>query len=442
MRLPLCVMASTLPPVAFSQVAIHFYRSRGLSLPISRLAIAVLVLATTLGSSGVWAAEPAPAPGVSDRLQLLGDAGAVRQWLNERGAFFQLASDHFLSAKSAGGGADRGAALGHSGSYDAFLGVDLRELVGWSGGSLLLHVKGQYDRNINADVGALSDPIDDADFDEPIYVDELWLQQNLLDDRLRFRLGFLEQQTAFDRNAYANSEDRQFLSTYLDNDGLVPLPNGLGALLILVPTPGVEVALGVADADNQPRSAGFETAFDGPDSLTGYLELELRSPLYRWGLDGAYRFGMFVDGRRLVHFDTGNSDRGHLGGYASFDQLVWREPGEGPQGLGLFCRGGYADREVNRVSGFWSIGLQYTGLVPWRDADVMGIGSYQALGSTVYRDEVAADFRRETGIELYYAIAAFPWLVITPDFQYILDPGATDHAGDVFVATLRIRLRF
>ncbi len=39
---------------------------------------------------------------------------------------------------------------------------------------------------------ALSNPIDGADFDEPIYVDELWLEQSFLRDRGRFRLGFLE----------------------------------------------------------------------------------------------------------------------------------------------------------------------------------------------------------------------------------------------------------
>ena len=78
---------------------------------------------------------------------------------------------------------------------------------------------------MNADVGALSDPIDDADFDQAAYVSELWAQQAFLDDRVRLRLGFLEQQTLFDRNLYANSEDRQFLNTFLDNNAVVPLPN-------------------------------------------------------------------------------------------------------------------------------------------------------------------------------------------------------------------------
>ena len=57
----------------------------------------------------------------------------------------------------------------------------------------------------------------------------------------------MEQQTIFDRNAFANNEDRQFLATFLDNNGVVPLPNGLAATLFLRPFPWLELALGVAD---------------------------------------------------------------------------------------------------------------------------------------------------------------------------------------------------
>jgi porin len=103
---------------------------------------------------------------------------------------------------------------------------------------------------------------------------------------------------------------------------------------------------------------------------------------------------------------------------------------------------GYADPDVNRVAWFWSFGGEVIGLVPGRRADVLGLACYQALGSHVYRDVVDPGFDRETGIELYYRIAALPWLAITPDFQYILDPGATGAADDVFVGTLRLRVTF
>ena len=166
--------------------------------------------------------------------ELLGDPGGWRSRLERLGLSLQLLYNQYLAWKPSGG-ADSEATFGTSGSYDFFARVDFEDLVGWPGLDALLHVKGQYDRNINDDVGALSNPIDDADFDEPIYVDELWLQQAFFEDRLRLRAGFFEQQTLFDRNAYANNEDRQFMSSFLDNNGVVPLPTGLGAALFVKP---------------------------------------------------------------------------------------------------------------------------------------------------------------------------------------------------------------
>jgi porin len=374
--------------------------------------------------------------------ELLGDPGGARSWLERLGIVLQLFYNQNLSGKPEGGGAHPEGEFGHSGSYDFFARVDLDALTSWPGADFLLHLKGLYDRNVNDDVGALSDPIDDADFDSPLYLDELWLDQSFFANRLRFRLGFLEQQTAFDRNAFANSEDRQFLSTALDNNPLVPLPNGLGVLAIAVPVPWLEIAVGAADADNLPGHAGFDTAFDGADSITGYLELALQSPWERDGLPGSTRLGAFLDGRALTDFRTGRSDRGHPGAWLSVDQLAYRERPEDVQGLGLFARGGWADPDVNRVAWFWSLGVQYVGALPGRDADILALGVHQSIGSGVYRDEVDPSFGRETGIELYYRVAALQWLAVTPDFQYIFDPGATGTADDAIVATLRLRVSF
>jgi porin len=407
----------------------------------ARIALAALGLLVASAAH----AEP-PRAGLDDSLlysnRLIGDPAGARSRLDRLGIELQLFYNQYLSGKPEGGGANPDAVFGHSGSYDFLTRVDLEALVGWPGADVLLHVKGQYDRNLDADVGALSDPIDDADFDAGIYVDELWIQQALFADRLRLRLGFSEQQTVFDRNAYANAEDRQFLSSFLDNNAVVPLPNGLAAMLLVVPVPWLEVALGAVDADNRPRRAGFDTAFDSIDSISGFFEVKIRSPWERRGLPGNYRLGVFVDGRELANFRSGRRQRGHVGAYLSVDQLAWRERADGHEGLGLFARAGYADPTVNRVAWFWSVGFEYVGAIPGRNRDVLGVGSYQAIGSASYRDRIDRRFERETGIECYYALRALGWLVITPDFQYIVDPGATGAAGNAFVGTLRFRLSF
>lgn len=377
-----------------------------------------------------------------DEDRLLGDPGGARSRLERLGVQLQLFYNQYLSGKPPGGGARSHGAFGTSGSYDFLARVDLESATGWPGADGLLHLKGQYQSNINEDVGALSDPVDDADFDEPVYVDELWLQQSLFDRRLRVRAGFGEQQTVFDRNAYANNEDRQFLMSYLDNSGVVPLPNALGVMLLVAPWPWLELTLGVADADNEPLSAGFDTFFDGADSLIGYLEVLVRSPLESSGLPGAWRLGVFRDGRELGSFETGRRDRGHFGFYASFDQQLWCDRRDASRRLGLFARAGHADPEVNRVAWFWSLGFEAAGPIPGRNRDVLGFGVYQTIASDSYRDEVDPGFDRETGLELYYAVQVLGWLVITPDLQYLVDPGATGRNDDAFVGSLRLRVSF
>ena len=179
------------------------------------------------------------------------------------------------------------------------------------------------------------------------------------------------------------------------------------------------------------------------------MAFQIGAPATPRSLPGTYRMGVFVDGADKTVFGrtdpaTGlpESERGHVGAYLSFDQVAYRETGNDDQGLGLFARFGYADEDVNPISWFWSVGLRYRGLLPGRPDDVLGLGSYQAIRSSRFRDTVAPDFDRETGIELYYRFDPLPWLAVTPDLQYIVNPGASDAASDAVVVLLRLRVTF
>lgn len=372
------------------------------------------------------------APASAGDARLLGDPWGARSWLDEMGVDLQLFFQTFVGTYDG--------AVRNSGSYDGFVRADLEALGLLPGATALFHYKGTYGFNVNRRVAALSDPIDDADGDEAIWVAELWLDQEIVSERVRVRAGYLDQQVSFDRNAFANSEDRQFMATYLDNNGVLPLRVGLGANLYLAPTPWLELALGTSDADNHPRRSGWDTAFDGVDSLMGYAEATLHARPA--GLPGSYRFGVFYDTKRKSVFGTQETRRGDLGGYLNFDQFLYLEPGQESQGLGVFGRWGRADPDVNRIEWFWSGGLHYEGLLPGRDADVLGLGFYGAVGSTRYRAQVDPDFEGETGMELYYKVVLTPWLHVTPDVQLILDPGGQSTASNALVGVLRLRVAF
>ena len=84
---------------------------------------------------------------------------------------------------------------------------------------------------------------------------------------------------------------------------------------------------------------------------------------------------------------------------------------------------------------------QYEGLIPTRDKDVLAFGVAQGIFADEYR-RVNALADRETVYELYYAIHVAPWLIISPDFQYITNTGGDKDDPHTAVAGLRFRMSF
>ncbi|MHC5063804.1 MAG: carbohydrate porin, partial [Planctomycetota bacterium] len=276
--------------------------------------------------------------------RLLGDLGGHRRQWEDQGVSFDLYYNAFFGI-NAKGGANTNGAQEYSHSVDLLAWADTGEMGLWSNGLAFLMAKHNSRKNINPDVGALSDPIDDADFNEPIYIDQLWYEHGWLEDRIRFRFGYLDQQVILDRNAFSNSEDVQFMSTYLDNNPIVPLKIAFGATLFVETTDSLSFLLGTADAENEIKSAGFDTAFDDFDDLMAYFEVkqQLRFDSKHGELPGNLRLGIFYDPRSRPVFGSMKRERGEVGGYFSGDQLIYREGESDEQGLGVFARYGLRD---------------------------------------------------------------------------------------------------
>ncbi len=388
---------------------------------------------------------------VKVRRNLFGDWLGLRSFLEDRGIRVSLYYTHYWGSKARGGRQASGSQR-HSGSGDLFILANLEKMGLIPGAEIFMQVKNNYGKNINTKVAALSDPFDDADFNEPFYIDQLWYQQSLFDQIFRFRLGYIDLQTFLDRNAYANSEDKQFMSTLLDNNNAtIPLKIGLGATLFVDPVDWLELVLGTVDADSKLLHTGFGTAFDDFESLMVYFEagLKTQGTAFFGSLPGKYRMGVFYDPRNKKIFGrkapvTGLpvTNGGDLGFYLSLDQMVYREGKEGSQGLGVFLRYGYRDPDMNRIAHFWSTGFQYQGLLPSRNEDACGFAVYSAIGSNRYRDAVNPDFSGETGFELYYRIQWKKYFALTPDVQWIHNPGGLESREDALVVGVRGRIAF
>ncbi len=383
-------------------------------------------------------------------LTMTGDWLGLRPALHDAGIdtnFYY--NDHFLSVL--GGGRNTGGGK-NSSTIDWFITLDLEKLGVLEDADVLVQARQQWGLSVNDFTGANQQVNDDADGDRQLYVDQLWYRQYFLDRKLSLQLGYLDFQTIIDRNVYANSEDKQFMNAALDNNPIVPSAaiTGLGAALTMSPVKWYALTLGAGDAQTVLYKPGFSTAFHDEAWFVSWMEhtLHLDIPTEDGPLPGNYRFGLVYDPRvRDVYVrprqrpDRRGNDYGF---YTSFDQMLFRE-GSGNangQGLGAFFRYAYRHEDIQRFEHFWSAGLAYTGLLPERDRDVLGFAVGQLVASDRHRARINPASGNETLYELYYAIELTPWLVLSPDFQYVNNPGADDSISHAIVGGVRVRITF
>lgn len=336
----------------------------------------------------------------------------------------------------------------NSASLDAILSLDMGKAKLIPEAEVLIHAQANWGAGVNPFVGALAQVNDDADGTIGLHVGQAWYRQHALDRRLTLTVGFLDFQTIVDRNAYANSEDKQFMHLALDNNPLLPLNIGLGAALNIRPTRWYTLTLGAGDAESVLYKPGFSTTFHDDAAFVGYLENEfsVAPQTARGALPGTYRVGVVYDPRdravllrRHEHPRTRTDQYGY---YVSVDQLILRESARDEQGLGVFGRYGYRDSRLNRTNTFWSGGLSYRGLIPGRDKDVLAFGFASQSSSSQYRHYRDDSAGSELVYELYYAVQVTPWWTITSDIEYVHRPGATSGIDDAIVAGVRMRWSF
>lgn len=408
------------------------------------------VPAATAATEGEEASEFHFWPWLMKTDRLTGDWGGVRTKLEDKGFKFSLFYNQTYGWKN-NGGAHMAYDDANSGSVDFFGQFDFQKMGLIPGGEALIQVKENWSWNINQDMvgkassDAVFHPIDDADGQHPIYIDQLWYQQNSDDKKLQFRLGYLDQQVILDRNAYANNEDKQFMNTLLDNNSaIIPLIIGPGAALFYNPFDWLSFVWTASDRDALLFHSSLDTTFDGDINFMGFFEatFKVKTPL-PWGpLPGNYRLGLLVDPRDKTSYSGTTTSGADEGFWLSFDQMVYAEPGKKSEGLGFFARYGCRQENVNRLSTFWSMGAQYQGLLPRRGNDVLGFGYYSAIGSDDYIEYQNPNFDRQNGYEAYYSIQLTPAFAVTPGGQYIVQPGGLTTRRDSWVFATRLRFSF
>lgn len=111
--------------------------------------------------------------------------------------------------------------------------------------------------------------------------------------------------------------------------------------------------------------------------------------------------------------------------------------------IGVFFKAGWADPSYNRYSQFYAGGLNYSGLIPDRVDDVLGVAvTHTKQGQFFLDDNPDLSFTAETTYEITYSAQINDWLMIQPDLQFIQYPAMSYAIPNTTVVGIRVQAEF
>ena len=294
----------------------------------------------------------------------------------------------------------------------------------WNGASAHLEFEGGHNKGIDKFLPTFS--VFNSKAGEPayFYINKFYLSQGFFQEKGFLAAGRLDLSDWFDTNKVANSGDKQFLSASLVDNLIIPFPQrGLGAMAKFKLADWFYFQSGVSDAEAVSTKVGLDNSFQG----TFFISEFGFSPKIG-GLQGNYRFIIDSDRVKLGRIDGSGNKNGDYGYALSFDQQISKR-------ITLFCRYGFADKEVRNIQHFWSCGGQLSEPIPGRKNDVFGFGLAQSIFGDDYR-QANAKASAETMYEIYYNFNAYPFVKIIPNIQVVTHPDADKESScDIVVGT-------
>jgi porin len=368
-------------------------------------------------------------------------------------------------ANNVAGGARRGTVFAGAGAAQFTL--HLHRLVGWRGARLFVFGLGT---NGGAPSGLVGDVQGVSNLQAPpgLRLEEAWLQQNLLDDRVSLLAGRYDVSTEFyfsaSGNLFVNASlgtGAAFALSGVEGPSIYPF-TAVGGRVAVKPSANSVVRVAALDGVPVDRPGGGVHLFAPGDGalLVGELAVLSRPDTaaptsdrrFRIGrgqsrpysrkiaLGGWYYTARFPDLADTLSNGAAVQRRGSGGAYAIADQPLWRASHGAPGLVMAFLQLGVADPRVNQIAGYVGGGFTMTAPFPKRAQDQLGLAVAAARNGSHFANAQGANgisVAGETAIELTY-LAQFAWIAIQPDLQYVIHPGGTRTKRNAFVPGLRI----
>lgn len=362
----------------------------------------------------------------------LEDSEKLPDWLN---AELLFAYDLMRNIKG-------GKKIGSSqlGDINLVANINLDKLDLIPGGSILFYYLGNFGGSFSKNFVGDYQIVDNIETFSTTKLYEFWYQQNLLQDKISLAFGIHDYNRDFD-------ELKLGLHLIHSSFGLgpdisqVPPSNfpttTLGARLKVKPTEDTYILAGAYDGTpsnpNQPgtrislgRGDGIFSAFE-----SGYIIEE--TEIYK-----KFSLGAWYNSRAFHDFENKEKE-GNAGAYILSEGRVYSESLDKEQGLGLFSSIGTALQDRNQTDFYFGAGLTYVGLIEERDEDIISFGIANARNSTGYKRFHNAE-RFETAFEIIYKFKVNKAFTVSPDLQYISNPGMNKDLKDSTVIGVRFEL--
>lgn len=283
-------------------------------------------------------------------------------------------------------------------------------------------------------------------------IHQLWYEHGLLNRKLFLLFGIhdfnadfavTDYGALFIHSAFGISSDISLAA----RPGIFPLATP-GIRARFAPHESWDFLLGIYNGD--PGNPEEDRHFPGPDfnrRAGALVSFEGSYHFSRNALPGTFKFGFWKNTgifEDVLEVDMSGDPAEHMGNtgwYLITDKKI-RAENDRNQGLGVFMQLGWTpDEAINEFTSYIGVGLQYTGLLPWRDRDQFGIAVARAAVNDALRNATGRE-GAEMVLEITYRAALHPMVFVQPDLQFVFDPGANLDLRHAVAAGVRLELAF
>ncbi len=324
---------------------------------------------------------------------------------------------------------------------------------GVEGGTFFFYVLHNNRKTFSDLVGDLQ-VVSNIDDDRIWRIFEAWYEQHFWGERVSLKLGFMDLNAEFDAidpaglmilSSHGIGPD--FSQTGPSGPSIFPLSMA-GVRLQIAPDEHIVLRVaafdGAAGTPAHPRRAALKLGNGEGALLVGEVDYHRESG-WRFAL-GAWGYTARFPGIEESLGLPAALHHGNSGLYVFAHGPLYREPGSEGEGLQGWFRFGIADGRTNQLDQYVGAGFVYTGAIPGRDADQLGLAVAVARNGDSFRRFAALTGdpveKREINVEFTYRIEATDWLALQPDFQWIIHPGTDPTLRNAFVAGLRVEIGF